>query len=73
MVRHHVSTAGFQGDSYPSAAQDSKPKDPLCCNSTRTMQPFSSAGDDFVLVNGGLQPKIRMQASLLGLMMVPSG
>jgi hypothetical protein len=26
------------------------------------MQPFFAAGNDFVLVNGGLLPKIRMQA-----------
>ena len=55
------------GEHILVSRKDSKPEDPLCCNTTRTMQPFLSAGDDFVLV---LRLKIRMQACLLVLLLV---
>jgi hypothetical protein len=37
-------------------------RDGLCCNQTRTNQPFQAMGLDFVLINGILQPTIRAEA-----------
>lgn len=53
---------GAQDDSYPSVSWKSNVRDGLCCNSTRTNQPFQAMGLDFVLINGILQPTIRMEA-----------
>ena len=53
---------GAQDDSYPSVSWKSNVRDGLCCNSTRTNQPFQTMGLDFVLINGILQPTIRMEA-----------
>ncbi len=39
-------------------------RDGLCCNQTRTSQPFQAMGLDFVLINGILQPIIRAEARL---------
>lgn len=52
----------WQDDSYPSVAWKSMVRDGLCCNSTRTNQPFQAMGLDFVLINGILQPTIRAEA-----------
>ena len=56
------SWGGAQDDSYPSVSWKSNVRDGLCCNSTRTNQPFQAMGLDFVLINGILQPTIRMEA-----------
>lgn len=53
---------GAQDDSYPSVSWKSSVRDGLCCNSTRTNQPFQALGLDFVLINGILQPTMRMEA-----------
>ncbi|KAK9821117.1 hypothetical protein WJX81_008681 [Elliptochloris bilobata] len=59
-----VNPNGFQDDSYPSVAWKSSVRDGLCCNSTRTNQPFQAMGLDFVLINGILQPTIRAEAGV---------
>ena len=56
-----IDGSGFQDDSYPSVAWKSLARDPLCCNSTRTEQPFFSAGQDFMLVSGVYQPLIALR------------
>jgi hypothetical protein len=50
----------FASSSYPVVGSASIVMDPLCCNQSRTLQPFYSAGQSFALVNGGYQPTINL-------------
>jgi hypothetical protein len=54
----------FTSSTYPAIGTVSRVMDPLCCNSSRTSQPFLSTGQSFALINGALKPVIRLQVPL---------
>lgn len=60
----NVSINAFSASSYPAIGEASAVMDTLCCNSSRTGQPFASPGQSFALLNGAFRPIIRLQVRL---------